>query len=277
MAGKARLKRIILVLAATGIAYLFLVPLLFMLFTSFKTLSESIASSELLPQLWTIENYLSILSDTVNSPILRWLANTLIVTAIGTVATVAVDCFAAYALSRLNLPGKKKILVMIVWVMSIPGIVTLFPSFYLFRQISLIDTFVPLILPYTANVTGVYLIYNFLVDFPISLEEAAKVDGAGVFRTFTVIVLPCIRPIILTLAFVTFLGIYNDYLWPSLVVTSNEMKTLTVGIASLVLGANFVNPGLMMAATVFAVVPALILFMFLNKYIVRGETNVGIK
>lgn len=277
MAGKARLKRIILVLVATGIAYLFLVPLLFMLFTSFKTLSESIASSELLPQLWTIENYLSILSDTVNSPILRWLANTLIVTAIGTVATVAVDCFAAYALSRLNLPGKKKILVMIVWVMSIPGIVTLFPSFYLFRQISLIDTFVPLILPYTANVTGVYLIYNFLVDFPISLEEAAKVDGAGVFRTFTVIVLPCIRPIILTLAFVTFLGIYNDYLWSSLVVTSNEMKTLTVGIASLVLGANFVNPGLMMAATVFAVVPALVLFMFLNKYIVRGETNVGIK
>lgn len=277
MAGKARLKRIILVLVATGIAYLFLVPLLFMLFTSFKTLSESIASSELLPQLWTIENYLSILSDTVNSPILRWFANTLIVTAIGTVATVTVDCFAAYALSRLNLPGKKKILVMIVWVMSIPGIVTLFPSFYLFRQISLIDTFVPLILPYTANVTGVYLIYNFLVDFPISLEEAAKVDGAGVFRTFTVIVLPCIRPIILTLAFVTFLGIYNDYLWPSLVVTSNEMKTLTVGIASLVLGANFVNPGLMMAATVFAVVPALILFMFLNKYIVRGETNVGIK
>ena len=157
------------------------------------------------------------------------------------------------------------------------SIVTLFPSFYLFKQVSLINTFVPLILPYTANVTGVFLIYNFLVDFPVSLEEAAKVDGAGVFRIFTVIVLPCIRPVILTLAFVTFLGIYNDYLWPSLVVTSNEMKTVTVGIASLVLGANFVNPGLMMAATVFAVVPALILFMFLNKYIVRGETNVGIK
>lgn len=277
MAGKARIKKIVLVLVATGIAYLFLVPLLFMFFTSFKMLSESIASSALLPKLWTIENYLSILSDTVNSPILRWFVNTVIVTAAGTAATVAVDCFAAYALSRLDLPGKKKILVMIVWVMSIPGIVTLFPSFYLFRQIALIDTFLPLILPYTANVTGVYLIYNFLVDFPISLEEAAKVDGAGVFRTFTVIVLPCIRPVILTLAFVTFLGIYNDYLWPSLVVTSNEMKTLTVGIASLVLGANFVNPGLMMAATVFAVVPALILFMFLNKYIVRGETNVGIK
>lgn len=277
MTGKARLKKIILVLTATVIAYFFMIPLLFMIFTSFKTLSESISSSVLLPQFWTAENYVSILADTVNSPILRWFANTVVVTAAGTAATIAVDCFAAYALARMDLLGKKKILLLIVWVMSIPGIVTLFPSFYLFKQVSLINTFVPLILPYTANVTGVFLIYNFLVDFPVSLEEAAKVDGAGVFRIFTVIVLPCIRPVILTLAFVTFLGIYNDYLWPSLVVTSNEMKTVTVGIASLVLGANFVNPGLMMAATVFAVVPALILFMFLNKYIVRGETNVGIK
>lgn len=277
MAGKARLKKLILVVLATGIAWLFLIPLLFMLFTSFKALSESISSSVLLPKLWTAENYFAILADTVNSPILRWFVNTLVVTAAGTAATVAVDCFAAYALARLHLPGRKKILLFIVWVMSIPGIVTLFPSFYLFKQVALIDTFVPLILPYTANVTGVYLIYNFLVDFPTSLEEAAKVDGAGVFRIFTVIVLPCIRPVILTLSFITFLGIYNDYLWPSLVVTSNEMKTVTVGIASLVLGANFVNPGLMMAATVFAVVPALILFLFLNKYIVRGETNAGIK
>lgn len=270
-------KKLLLVLAATILAYVFLVPLLFMIFTSFKTLSESISSSELLPKLWTMENYISILKDTATSPIIRWFVNTVIVTVVGTIATVAVDCLAAYALARLNLPGKKKIVLFLVWVMTIPGIVTLFPAFYLFKQAALINTYLPLVLPYTANATGVYLIYNFLIDFPVSLEEAAKVDGAGVFRIFVVIVLPCIRPIILTLAFITFLNIYNDYLWPSLVVSVNEMKTLTVGIASLVLGANFVNPGLMMAATVFAVLPALILFLFLNKYIVRGDTNAGIK
>lgn len=81
----------------------------------------------------------------------------------------------------------------------------------------------------------------------------------------------------MTLGFITFLNIYNDYLWPSIAIQSNEMKTVTVGIGSLVLGANFVDPGVMMAATVFAVFPALLLFLMVNKYIVKGVTNVGIK
>lgn len=277
MKAKKRMKRLILVVAATIIAYIFMVPLLFMVFTSFKGLSESISSSDLLPHIWTLENYVSILEDTTTSPIMRWLLNTIIVTVTGTVLVVAVDCLAAYALARLNLPFKNKVIVFLIWVMTIPGIVTTFPSFYLFREIELVNTFIPLIVPYTANATGVYLIYNFLIDFPVSLEEAARIDGAGELRIFWKIVCPCIRPVLLTLAFITFLLIYNDFLWPSLVVSHNEMKTLTTGIASLVLGANFVNPGLMMAATLIAVLPALILFMFLNKYLVRSETNVGIK
>lgn len=277
MRSHKKLKKILLIIAASVIAYLFLVPLLFMMFTSFKGLAESISSAALLPKLWTVENYINILANTPTSPIVRWLFNTAVVTAAGTLLVVVVDCLAAYSLARLELPGKKKILLFIVWVMTIPGIVTVFPSFYLFRSLQLINSFAPLILPYSANAMGVYLIYNFLIDFPVSLEEAARVDGAGVFRIFRSIVLPCIKPVILTLAFITFLSIYNDYLWPSLVVSVNEMKTMTVGIASLVLGSNFVNPGLMMASTVFAVLPALILFLFLNKYIVKGDTNAGIK
>lgn len=274
---RKRIRRLILVIAATLIAYLFLVPLLFMVFTSFKGLSESISSSELLPKMWTLKNYISILENTTTSPIMRWLANTIVVTVTGTVLVVAVDCFAAYALARLDLPFKKKVIVFLIWVMTIPGIVTTFPAFYLFRELDLVNSFIPLIVPYSANATGVYLIYNFLVDFPVSLEEAARIDGAGEFHIFWKIVCPCIKPVMLTLAFITFLAIYNDFLWPSLVVSQNEMKTLTTGIASLVLGSNFVNPGLMMAATLIAVLPALILFIFLNKYLVRSDTNVGIK
>lgn len=96
-------------------------------------------------------------------------------------------------------------------------------------------------------------------------------------RVFTSIVMPSLKPIVLTLGLITFLAVYNDYLWPSLVVTSNEMKTLTTGIASLVLGSNFVNPGLMMAATLLAVLPALTLFLLLNKHLVRSNLNAGIK
>ena len=167
---RKRIRRLILVIAATLIAYLFLVPLLFMVFTSFKGLSESISSSELLPKMWTLENYISILENTTTSPIMRWLANTIVVTVTGTVLVVAVDCFAAYALARLDLPFKKKVIVFLIWVMTIPGIVTTFPAFYLFRELDLVNSFIPLIVPYSANATGVYLIYNFLVDFPVSLE-----------------------------------------------------------------------------------------------------------
>lgn len=267
----------ILVAVASVIAYVFLIPLLFMIFTSFKPLAESMASSALLPQTWTLENYLSVLADSVNSPIFRWMFNTGLITLLATLAVVAVDCLAAYALARMNVPGSRKIVVALIWIMTVPGIVTLFPSFYLFSSLDLVNTYVPLILPYTANAMGVYLIYNFLIDFPKTLEEAAVVDGASTVRVFWSIVMPSIKPILLTLAFITFLAVYNDFLWPSIVVTSNEMKTLTTGIASLVLGSNFVNPGLMMASTVFAVFPALILFLILNKYLVRSDLNAGIK
>ena len=267
----------ILVAVASVIAYIFLIPLLFMIFTSFKPLAESMASSALLPQTWTLENYLSVLADSVKSPIFRWMFNTGLITLLATLAVVAVDCLAAYALARMNVPGSRKIVVALIWIMTVPGIVTLFPSFYLFSSLDLVNTYVPLILPYTANAMGVYLIYNFLIDFPKTLEEAAVVDGASTVRVFWSIVMPSIKPILLTLAFITFLAVYNDFLWPSIVVTSNEMKTLTTGIASLVLGSNFVNPGLMMASTVFAVFPALILFLILNKYLVRSDLNAGIK
>lgn len=262
---------------ASVFAFLFLIPLLFLFFTSFKGLSESIGSSSLLPAVWTMENYVSVISDSVNSPIFRWMGNTAFITVIATALVIVIDCLAAYSLARMNLPGKKLIIKIIILIMSIPGIVTLFPAFYLFKQAGLVNTYFPMILPYTANVTGVFLIYNFLMDFPASLEEAAYVDGASTMRVFTSIVMPSLRPIIMTLGLITFLAVYNDYLWPSLVVTSNEMKTLTTGIASLVLGSNFVNPGLMMAATLLAVVPALLLFLLLNKHLVRSNLNAGIK
>ena len=255
---------IVLVAIAAVIAYFCLIPLLFMVFTSFKGMSESISSSTLLPKVWTMENYTSLLADVATAPVFRWLANTAIITCIGTLCVLAVDILAAYALSRLHVPFAGKIITMIIWVMTIPGIVTLFPSFYMFKNLDLLNM-------------GVFLIYNFLKDFPVALEEAAIIDGASLFTVLRKVIFPSIKPVVMTLGFITFLNIYNDYLWPSIAIQSNEMKTVTVGIGSLVLGANFVDPGVMMAATVFAVFPALVLFLMVNKYIVKGVTNVGIK
>ncbi len=259
------------------ISYFFLLPFLFMFFTSFKDMAESIGSSRLVPSVWSFSNYVDLLNDLTNVQIVRWLMNTLLTTILGVMLVVVVDTLAAYSLARLNLPGTGIILVAIVWIMSIPGIVTVFPAFYIAKNLNLVDSFIPLIFPYGANVLGVYMIHNFLRNFPKELEEAAFVDGANLMTILVKVVVPVIRPVLITLAFITFLNIYNDFLWPSLVISTNEMKTVTVGISSLVLGSNFTNPGMMMAATLVAVVPALVLFVFLNRYIVQGVTNTGIK
>ena len=141
----------------------------------------------------------------------------------------------------------------------------------------MLNTYLPLILPSGAGAMTVYLIYQFMLSFPRELEEAAFVDGASLMKILVRIVVPSIKPILITQGFITFLGLYNTYLWPSLVISRTEMSTLTLGVASLVTGENYVNPGLMMAATVVAILPAVLIFMFLNKYIVRGSNQSGIK
>lgn len=274
---KKRKNTFILIGVSTLIAVLFILPLLWMALTSFKTLSESMSSSDLLPKIWTLQNYLSIFSSTSDVPIIIWLINTAIVTVVGTLLTIIVDVLAAYALARLNVPFKKIFLLIIVGAMTVPGIVTIFPAYYLFKILGLLNTFVPLIVPYSANVLGVYLIYNFLISFPKELEEAAHLDGASLMQILIHVVFPSIKPVTMTLGVITFLTIYNDYLWPSLVVSNNEMKTITVGLAGLIQGANFVNPAKMMASTVVAVIPAIVVFLIVNKYIVKGITNSGIK
>lgn len=274
---KSKKKDITVTLVSTVIALIFLLPIVWMIFTSLKGLGESLSSSSLVPKSWTLENYTSIFGSDSDAPILIWLFNTGIVTVAGTALVVFVDVLAAYTLARLNLPGKKIFLSIVVGALTIPGIVTLFPAFFLFREAGYLNTFAPLILPYSAGTMGVFLIYNFLRDFPRDLEEAAIIDGANLWHILRHVIMPTIKPVVATLTVITFLAIYNDFLWPSLVTSSDDMKTVTVGLANLIQGSNFVNPGKMMASTVVATVPALIIFIFANKYFVRSVTNTGIK
>jgi multiple sugar transport system permease protein len=161
--------------------------------------------------------------------------------------------------------------------MAIPEVVTLFPMFYMFKEINMLNTLAAIILPAGSSVMCIYLIYNFLLSFPLSLEEAAYIDGANVFQVLWHIVLPSVKPVVITQAFITFLSLYNGYLWPSLVINRVEKRTVTLGIAALVLGENYTNPALMMSATVVSVLPVLLIFMVANKYIVKGFTQSGIK
>lgn len=274
---KKNISKILLLMMACIIAYLFLLPLLFMVFTSFKGVAESVTSTTLLPKEWTFENYIELFHNTDTSPVIHWLINTAIITICGTALRITTSVLAAYALARLNVPGKKIILIGLIWAMAIPEIVTYFPLFYIFKQIGGLNTYWALILPSGSGVMCIYLIYNFLIDFPKELEEAGLVEGANIFQILWHIVLPSVKPVVITQAFITFLGLYNSYLWPSLVINKNETRTITLGIAALVLGENYTNPGMMMASTVVSVIPVMIIFIFANKYIVKGFTHSGIK
>lgn len=274
---KKNISKILLLMMACIIAYLFLLPLLFMVFTSFKGVAESVTSTTLLPKEWAFENYIELFHNTDTSPVIQWLINTAIITICGTALRITTSVLAAYALARLNVPGKKIILIGLIWAMAIPEIVTYFPLFYIFKQIGGLNTYWALILPSGSGVMCIYLIYNFLIDFPKELEEAGLVEGANIFQILWHIVLPSVKPVVITQAFITFLGLYNSYLWPSLVINKNETRTITLGIAALVLGENYTNPGMMMASTVVSVIPVMIIFIFANKYIVKGFTHSGIK
>lgn len=274
---KKNISKILLLMMACIIAYLFLLPLLFMVFTSFKGVAESVTSTTLLPKEWTFENYIELFHNTDTSPVIQWLINTAIITICGTALRITTSVLAAYALARLNAAGKKIILIGLIWAMAIPEIVTYFPLFYIFKQIGGLNTYWALILPSGSGVMCIYLIYNFLIDFPKELEEAGLVEGANIFQILWHIVLPSVKPVVITQAFITFLGLYNSYLWPSLVINKNETRTITLGIAALVLGENYTNPGMMMASTVVSVIPVMIIFIFANKYIVKGFTHSGIK
>lgn len=274
---RKKLNTVILVFVASVIAYMFLLPFFFMVFTSFKELEDSLTATSLFPKRWTIQNYIDLFSNTKSSPVLRWLANTLLVTVSGTILRLVTSTLAAYALSRLDVPGKNLIVSGLVWGMAIPEIVTIFPLFYIFKQVGLINTFWPLILPSGSGVMVVYYIYTFLQGFPRELEEAAFLDGASILQILRHIIIPSIRPVLVTQGFITFLALYNNYLWASLVVNQTKMQTVTLGLATLTQGENDNLPGLMMAATVIAVAPVLCVFLFANKYLVRGFTRSGIK
>lgn len=274
---RKKLNTVILVFVASVIAYMFLLPFFFMVFTSFKELEDSLTATSLFPKKWTIQNYIDLFSNTKSSPVLRWLANTLLVTVSGTILRLVTSTLAAYALSRLDVPGKNLIVSGLVWGMAIPEIVTIFPLFYIFKQVGLINTFWPLILPSGSGVMVVYYIYTFLQGFPRELEEAAFLDGASILQILRHIIIPSIRPVLVTQGFITFLALYNNYLWASLVVNQTKMQTVTLGLATLTQGENDNLPGLMMAATVIAVAPVLCVFLFANKYLVRGFTRSGIK
>ena len=183
---------------------------------------------------------------------------------------------AAYALARLDFPGKKVVFGIIISTLFIPSFLFLIPNYIIINQLGWLDTLWSVIVPSAGGAFGVFFLRQFFLSLPVELEEAAAIDGANLWRTFTRVVLPLSKPGLATLLVLSFLTNYNDFLWPVFVLFSPSTLTLPAGL-SILQGAFTINYPVIMAGAVIASVPAIILFIVAQRSIVEGVSRSGLK
>ena len=272
------LKLTLLALIA-GVVTVEVAPALWMLSTSLKPEGQVVSTPlRWIPSTLTFENYAMMFK---RFAVARWFWNSIFTAAASTVIVLIIDSLAAYAFARMKFFGRDFLFFVIIAMLLVPLQVTVIPLFLLFEKARLLDTFPALILPTCGNVFGIFLLRQFFMSIPKELEEAAFMDGCGHFGIFFRIVLPLSKPALTTLAIFTFMSSWNSFLWPLIATNSDATRTLPVGLAMFMSGLGGTTAamryGMAMAGALVAVLPALIVFLALQRFFVRGITMSGIK
>ncbi len=264
------------ILLAVG-AILFLAPLAWMVSTALKPESQIFEKNpHWIPQPPTLRNFSDLAQKSSEAPIGRWLLNSGIVSTSVVVLTLLISSMTAYPLARLRFRGRDTLFYIIIAAMIVPGQVTIIPVFLLIQKLGWFDTYPALIIPGLASPFGVFLLRQFMQTIPRELEEAAAIDGCGPWRTWAQVIIPLTTPALATLGVLTFLGAWNDFLWPLIATNSIEMRTIPVGL-QMFQGRYTTEYGLMMATAVLATVPVVVVFLVLQRYVVRGIVLTGLK
>ncbi len=258
------------------LAFLFLAPVALIFLTAFKPESEILHFESLLPQRWTLDNFRTVLGNAEEIPIAHWFFNSFLISGSVTLLVLAVSSLSAFALARLNPPGRRWLFPMLLATMMVPGQILLVPVYLILNALGWLDTPLALIVPAGAGAFGVFLLHQFFVDLPRELEESAALDGAGAFGLFWHVALPLARPALSTLGIFTFIGSWNDFLAPMVFLDSLDRYTLPVGIA-LFQTSYASDYGLTFAVSVFCTLPVIVAFLLFQKQIVRGLSFTGSK
>jgi multiple sugar transport system permease protein len=257
-------------------AMIYLFPFILQIGTSFKSDADASANSlNPIPTNWTIDAFRKL--SQADFP--RWFLNSVVVTVCVTVGRVFFDSLAGYALARLHFRGRSAIAGAFIAIMAVPGVVLLIPKYLVLVQLHMYDTYFGMIIPLLADAAGIFIMRQFFINIPVEVEEAARIDGASVFRTFWSVVLPMARPAVITLTILSFQGSWNE-LSHFIVSTQNpKLDTLTKGVASLAsgqLGSGNQFP-LKMAAALLMTIPVAIVFFIFQKQFVRGAGAGAVK
>ena len=270
----------------TAGTYVFLtILLLIVLFPTVWVVGQSFMREEqilkwpvqIVPTEPTLDNYIEIFTTKLSRQelsLLRWLFNSLYVTTLSTFGVLLVTSVAGYAFARLRFPGKQLLFFGLGASFLVPGVMLLIPSFMLMRALGWIDTHHALIWPPLAGFFGVFFMRQFFLAIPSELAEAAVIDGASAFGIYWRVMLPLSRPAVATLGIFTFLFIWNDFTWPLIVLNSNEMRTLPIGLVIFV-GEYWSEQGIVMAGAVLTSAPVLLVYIIFQRQITRAVMATG--
>ena len=258
-----------------GIGLVFaLVPFIWMISTSFRTEQDLFTNpASLFPTEWTLHGYQGIWEQL---PFLMLLLNTVIFAGVTTVLTLLLDSMAAYALARLDFRGKTLAFWIVIITLMVPFQVTLIPVFIELFQLNWLNTYQGLIIPRATSAFGIFLFRQFFISIPRELDEAARIDGAGHFRIYWQVILPLAKPAIATVAVLNFTALWNDLLWPLVVTSAPEMRTLPAGLA-LFGGQHVTDHAVLLAGAVISLLPIAIAFFLAQRYFVAGVATTGLK
>jgi multiple sugar transport system permease protein len=255
-------------------AVITLVPLLWMLSASLMPAGQATQfPPRLLPDAPTLEHYKALFT---RLDLARHLGNSLLVAVVTTLASLVINGAAGYAFAKLRFRGREPLFRTLLAALVIPAQVGMLPLFLLLQKMGLVNTLVGVMIPGLASIFGIFMVRQYAMSIPDDLLDAARMDGAGEFRIFTTIVLPLLAPILVTLAAFTFLSMWNDFMWPLIVLTDQSKYTLPVALAGLS-GEHVHDTELMMAGSVITVLPVLLVFLALQRAYVRGVMVGGVK
>lgn len=262
-------------LLGTGIGYVILIalaiiyiyPFLISVAGSFKTDADATQNAlSLIPATWSFAAYERLFTSV---PLLQWAGNSLIVTLFVTAGRVFFDSLAGYALARLRFRGRGVIFAGLIAVMAVPNVVLLLPRFLVLKELGMYNTYAGMIVPILIDAAGIFIMKQFFESIPVSVEEASRLDGAGIFRTFWSVVLPMARPALITLFILSFQGSWNEFAHFVVSTNDRDLSTLTRGVASLTsgeLGSGNQYP-LQLGAAVLMSIPVAVLFFIFQKRI----------
>ena len=261
------------VLSLVGIIWVF--PFFWMVLGSLKTQREIMAvPPTLLPKNPTLGNFTQWFTQLHFG---NYFINSLVVAVVTMLGNLVFCSMVGYALAKIDFAGKNVLFLLVMVTLMVPSVATFIPLFVIISNLHMLNSYFALILPFLTQPIGVFLMRQFMQSIPDALLEAGRIDGAGELRIFFQIVLPQCKPPLATLAILTFLSSWNNFLWPLVAAQSNKMYTLPVALSLYSTGQNATNYSVLLAGAVLVVTPILLLFVFLQKYFIQGVTMSGIK